>query len=138
MKIDNAFMKGLEIREEELIYFPNGIIGFENLKKFLLVSNDSFQPFNFLVSSEQKEIAIPVINPFLLIKEYHKNLPGEFTRELGDLKNGFEVFCVVNPKNTEGSPTLNLKGPILIDYLKKHGKQIILTADILTVTYPLS
>ena len=138
MKIENDFLDGKMVDEEEILYFPNGIIGFENLKKFVLVNTITYKPFSFLVSLDQEDFSIPVVNPFMLIDEYQKNIPAEFSNELEEYNNGFHVFCVVNLKGENGGPTLNLKGPIIIDHLKKTGKQVILTADILTVTFPLN
>ena len=37
MKIENDYLSGKQVNEEEIFYFPNGIIGFENFKKFVLV-----------------------------------------------------------------------------------------------------
>jgi flagellar assembly factor FliW len=138
MKIENDNLNGKQVDEEEIFYFPNGIIGFENFKKFVLVNTATYKPFSFLISLDQKDFSIPVVNPFMLIEEYQKNLPQEFSQELKDYIGGFQIFCVVNLKGENGGPTLNLKGPIIIDYLKKIGKQVVLTADILTVTYPLN
>jgi len=138
MKIENDYLDGKMVDEEEIFYFPNGIIGFENLKKFVLVNTPNYKPFSFLVSLDQEDFSIPVVNPFMLIDEYQKNLPAEFSNELKEYDIECQVFCVVNLKGENGGPTLNLKGPIIIDLLKKTGKQVILTADILTVTYPLN
>jgi len=138
MVIENLFIGDKEISEQEIIYFPNGIIGFENYTKFIIAENPNFRPFNWLISLDQKDFALPMVNPFLLIKQYRMEFPEELTRELKNNGNHSEVFCVVSLKGEHGGTTLNLKGPILIDYLKKRGKQIILKADILSISYPLN
>jgi flagellar assembly factor FliW len=138
MLTENLFTGDKEISEQEIIYFPNGIIGFENYTKFIIVENPNFKPFSWLVSLQQQDFALPMVNPFLLIKEYQMQFPYELTRELKENGNHFEVFCIVSLNGENGSTTLNLKGPILIDYLNKRGKQIVLTADILSISYPLN
>jgi flagellar assembly factor FliW len=138
MKFVNQLIGEIEVSNEKVIDFPQGIIGFENHKKFAIVNNSSYKPFCWLISMDQDDFAIPVVNPFLLIREYNKKFPRELIEELKENVSNYEVLCVVNPKGNNGSVTLNLKGPILIDYLKQEGRQIILTAEILSVSYPLN
>jgi flagellar assembly factor FliW len=138
MKFVNQLIGEIEVSNEKVIDFPHGIIGFENHKKFAIVNNTNYKPFCWLISLDQNDFAIPVVNPFLLIREYHKQFPRELSEELKENESNYEVLCVVNPKGSNGSVTLNLKGPILIDYIKQEGRQIILTAEILSVSYPLN
>lgn len=138
MRLNNHLIGQLDILEEEIINFPEGIIGFENLKKFAVVNNINFKPFCWLISMDKSNLAVPVVNPFLLINEYHKKFPEELIKELKDNNSLYEVFCVVTFTGEDGTVTLNLKGPILIDYVKREGKQVILSSEILSVTYPLN
>jgi flagellar assembly factor FliW len=138
MRVDVKPIGEVEILDNEIIHFPGGIIGFEHLKNFAIVNDHNFRPFCWLISTERSELAIPVVNPFLLMKEYQKKFPRELMNELHENNSQYEVFCVVTLKGTSGTATLNLKGPILIDYFKKVGKQIILLADMLPVNYPLN
>ena len=138
MLAENHFAGDKEISEQEIIYFPNGIIGFENYTKYIIVENPNFKPFSWLVSLEREDFALPMVNPFLLIKEYQMQFPSELTCELQENGNHFEVFCIVSLNGEHGGTTLNLKGPILVDYLAKRGRQIVLTADILSISYPLN
>lgn len=138
MLIENLLIGDKKISDQEILHFPNGIIGFENYTKFIIVENLNYKPFSWLISLDQKDFALPVVNPFLLIREYQMEFPVELTHELQKNGNHFEVFCIVSLKGEHGGATLNLKGPILIDYMKKRGKQIVLNADILSITYPLN
>ena len=138
MLVENLFIGDKKISEQEIIHFPYGLIGFENYTKFIVVHNPNFKPFCWLISLEQQDLAIPIVNPFLLIKEYRMQFPIELTQELKENCNQCEVFCIVSARGEQGGVTLNLKGPILIDYLKKEGRQVILSSDILSISYPLN
>jgi len=138
MLIENLFIGDKKISDQEIIHFPNGIIGFENYTKFIISENPNFKPFSWLISLDQEDFALPLVNPFLLIREYQMQFPTELTRELKENGNHFEVFCIVSLQGEHGGATLNLKGPILIDHMNKRGKQIVLNADILSITYPLN
>jgi flagellar assembly factor FliW len=138
MQTENLDIGDKKFSEQDIIHFPNGIIGFENYTKFIIVDNPRFKPFSWLISLDQKDFALPMVNPFLLIKEYQMNFPAELSSELQGSGNHFEVFCIVSFNREHGGTTLNLKGPILIDYMERSGRQVVLTSDILSISYPLN
>ncbi len=138
MKLNNHLIGQMEILEDQIIDFPKGIIGFETHRKFAIVNNLNFKPFCWLISIEQNNFAVPVVNPFQLINEYQKKFPEDLIKELKENNSNYEVFCVVSQTGEDGAVTLNLKGPILIDYNRKEGRQVILSSDILSVTHPLN
>jgi len=128
MKLVTQQFGELEVSEEQIIHFPNGIIGFEDCKKFVIINDEDFEPFRWLISLDKKEFGFPILNPFLIL----------LAKKLQSEDVPLEVFCVVTLKGENNNVTINLKGPILIDYEKKEGKQIILTSDELSVSYPIS
>ncbi|GAB4380494.1 MAG: flagellar assembly protein FliW [Calditrichia bacterium] len=128
----------LDVSEEQVIHFPKGIIGFENCKNFVLIDDEDFEPFRWLISLDRKEFGFPVLDPFLIIENYEKEFPPSIAKEFKDENTLIGVFCVVTLKGEQGKVTINLKGPILIDYETREGKQIILTSDELSVSHPIS
>lgn len=138
MKMENHILGDIDIMEDEILFFPNGIFGFEDYKRFVIMPDKDHSPFCWLLSLDEKNFGIPLVNPYSLVKEFKKEFPSALTEELKDSNTKYEVFCVVNLHGSDGSATVNLKGPILVDFINKVGKQIILTADILSITYPLN
>jgi len=138
MKLVTQQFGELEVSEEQIIHFPNGIIGFEDCKKFVIINDEDFEPFRWLISLDKKEFGFPILNPFLILDDYKKEFPPSLAKKLQSEDVPLEVFCVVTLKGENNNVTINLKGPILIDYEKKEGKQIILTSDELSVSYPIS
>ena len=61
MKISTYQFGEIEFNEDSVINFSSGILGFETLKKFLLIQTDEGL-FNWLNSVEQPEIAFPLIS----------------------------------------------------------------------------
>src|SRR5882724_5704153 len=45
---------------EDVIRFPQGIPGFEQLQQFLLLARDEYAPFIFLAALERPEVALPL------------------------------------------------------------------------------
>lgn len=71
----------LEVSEENIIFFEEGIPAFENLKKFVIVKEDQ-SPFYWLQSVEDKDIAFVIINPFEIKPDYEFDLPDEIVNKL--------------------------------------------------------
>lgn len=138
MKVVTRQFGELEVSEEQVIHFPKGIIGFEDCKNFIIVNDEDFEPFRWLISLDRKEIGFPVLDPFLVTKDYIKEIPRKVVKELRHEQALMDVFCIVTLKAEGGGVTMNLKGPILIDYNKREGKQIILTSEDLSVSHPIS
>ena len=127
----------LEIPESEIIYFPKGIIGFEKYKKFYLFKHKDFQPFYWLISVENPALHLPVIDPMESVEE---DLQDVLLKQLQNkLRNDadIEIVSIVNINSAQGSVTVNLKGPILIDYSLQYGEQLVLEDDRLKVDVKL-
>ena len=118
----------LEIEEEKIIKFERGIPGFENLREFVVVEKEESYPIMWLVSLDSPDVAIPVIDPWLVRIDYSVDIDEETIRELEiegmeDLRIlSVLVIPVGNPKEM----TINLMAPIIINKRTGKGKQIIM------------
>lgn len=137
MKIETKKFGILDIDETSVIHFPKGLIGFENCHRFALIKNEDFDPFCWLVSLDEKELSLPILNPNLVNPDFDTAL----SKNLMDhrfIRNGFNnVFCVVNIDGKLGRFTINLKSPILVNFEEQMGKQFILDTDELMVDQPV-
>ncbi len=138
MKVVTLQFGELEVAEEQIIRFPKGIIGFEECHEFVIIADEEYDPFRWLISLDREEIGFPILDPFLVKPDYLKEFPASIVRELESENTVMDVFCVVTLKGEGGKVTLNLKGPIIVDYLKGEGRQIILPSEELSVSYPLT
>ncbi|MGB9812186.1 MAG: flagellar assembly protein FliW [Thermovenabulum sp.] len=126
MKIETKFFGEIEIEEEKIINFPNGIIGFEDLKRFVLIDHPGSDIIKWLQSVEEKDFALPIIDPLSFFPEYEpiinesdlKNL------ELSSIEDAVILCILTVPKDLE-STTVNLKAPIVLNPLNRIGDQLI-------------
>ncbi|MCK5076609.1 MAG: flagellar assembly protein FliW [Calditrichia bacterium] len=131
----------IEIDEEKIIDFKDGLIGFDECKKFVVISEEDLEPFQWLICIDEgnEEIGFPLLPPFLFVQDYMNNLPKELQKEFEkDKDNPLNIFGVITIKGNNDEMTMNLRGPILIDAVKKEGRQIILTSESLPVDFPLT
>src|SRR4030095_13846683 len=123
---------------ERLIQFDEGLIGFYDCKNFMLVEREDIAPFLWLQSTERQDVGFLVIDPGLVMHDYKAVIPHREWESLGI--NGpdsgrVRVTCSVGERTA--SSTGNLQAPLLVNYQRNVGKQIILTESGLTSRHPL-
>ncbi len=110
----------ITVESKHIFYFENGLLGFENLKEFVLISEEETVPFKWLISLETPEIGFPLLSPWHINLEYE---PGkEFDIET-------EVMFVVITLGGKKGMTANMKAPVILNVVDQAGKQIILPMD---------
>lgn len=127
MKYNTSFGE-IEIDEQKILDFPEGLLGFQDEKQFLIINNeDEENPFQWLQSLRQADLAFVIINPFLIYPDYDIKISKTVINRLGieDEKDVAIYSIVVVPEKMEDM-TANLLGPIVININKRIGKQIIL------------
>jgi flagellar assembly factor FliW len=117
----------LEVEENRVIHFPEGLLGFPERKKFIMLDHKPDSPFCWLQALDAPGLAFVLTNPFLVKKDYLQNLSKEeevyFQGNGGDLI----VFALVTiPPGRAEEMTVNLLGPLVIDVGTRTGRQVIL------------
>ena len=127
-----------EAPAECVIQMPLGLLGFEQHKRFALLSNPAEDPFLWLQGLDEPKPAFLVISPFVVLPSYEPEIPEEDARFLGLQKQADSlVFNIVTVRGP-GSATVNLKGPILLNRHTLLAKQVIpLNAPDFSVACPL-
>ncbi|MBM4054186.1 MAG: flagellar assembly protein FliW [Planctomycetes bacterium] len=137
-KLKTEKLGELSYNKEDVIRFEDGIVGYEELKQFVLINFPDCRPFEWLVSVDNPIVAFPVINPMPLFTDYN---PLKAIKDVSALgvkdKKKIETFCIVNVGEDTSNVTINLKGPILVNMENNKGKQFVLTEDFYTLHYPL-
>lgn len=128
MKLYASSFGEIEINEEDILTFPEGIPGFEDSKRYIIINNpDEQNPFDWLQSVDNGDLAFVIINPFFVKPDYDIVIPQSALEKL-KIKDESDVALysiVVVPEKLEDM-TVNLTGPIVINVREKLGKQIIL------------
>lgn len=127
MKFMNRQFGELEVEEQHVLHFPEGIIGFEEYRKFLIVHDEDSEPFRWLVSLEDAELSFPLLDPTLLMPDYSIGL---------GVKEGTNIFVIATLNENVEESTLNLRSPLVIDETRR-GRQVVLEDDSLELQFPL-
>lgn len=122
--------------QEEVIIFPQGLIGFEANRHWLIVPDPENSDVAWLQSISQPQVALPLISPRKFAPQYKVNVPN---RQLAPLKlRSTDRVYVLNVVSKSGKTlTANLRSPIVINLSKRLGCQVI-TSDPLPLALPIS
>lgn len=118
----------VEIDENAIIEFVEGIPGFDDTKRFVILSDhDSDVPFKWLQAVDETYPALAIISPFEIKSDYEFDIDNT-TIELLDIKNteDIAVYSVVVIPEEISKMTANLKAPIIINAANNKGCQMIM------------
>lgn len=125
-------------RDEDVILFDEGLVGFASCKRFVLTENETLSPFRVLRCADQPEIGFLVLDPRTVVKNYNRSIPAESWRSIGVTEAADQLSLVVAIiGDTPQDSTANLQAPLLINYKEMMGRQLILTGSRYSVTQPL-
>ena len=89
LTIINSQLGSIQVDTDKVINFPDGLIGFEDLKNFVIIDFEEFEPFQWLLSMDDTEITFPIISPILVVQDYD---PIEWENHLENYQLIFVVF----------------------------------------------
>jgi flagellar assembly factor FliW len=127
MNINTKYHGEIEVNEGSLLSFEQGIPGFAEEKKFVLLPLPENDWFHILQSVSTPQLGFVVTDPFLFTKEYDFELDqgSVETLELTNEKN-VKVLTILTMRETLTESTANLQAPIIINLANNNAKQVIL------------
>ena len=138
MKIKTTRFGELEVDKKDIIEFSEGLLGFENLKKFFIVDPGDQTLILWLQSIDDAGTAFPIIEPKIFQPNYMvKLLPVELNSlSLENLQNASVYTVLTIPQNVTDM-SANLKAPIIINNKSKMARQIVLQDSKLEVRFKM-
>jgi len=128
----------IDIPKEDVISFPEGIYGFEDQTEYVLLKNPINDWLMHLQSIEQADPRFLLIDPFMFFDDYRPDLPDSALAQLGvKSEEMLSYFCVAVIPDDPSKMTINLKSPVVINFNKRIGAQIILENSDYSVRTPL-
>lgn len=127
MQVETLNFGQLNVRDEDIITFKQGLPGFEPLHRWMIVNPDPDLPFSYLQSLDQGEIALIMTDPFNFYPDYELKLTEDVQSELLiEQSSDVLVWSIVSIQDDILTASINLLAPVVINLVHKIGKQIIL------------
>lgn len=138
MRISTTRFGDISIDETRIIQMKEGILGFEHLGKYVLLTQDGKTPFCWFQSVEDGSVAFVVINSLAVKPDYEPVVSNDEAKLLEITSPEDAVlFSVVTIRSDPFNVTANLRAPIVINAKKILAKQIILVDSDYSVQHPI-
>lgn len=140
MNIETRLFGNIEIDVNKIINFQDGIIGYENLKQFMIIhdSENEHSKILWLQSLDEGSIAFPVIDPLVVKPDYNPTVEDELFKSIGEIvNNDILVLTTLTVPNDITKLTTNLRAPVIINPVTMKGCQIIVDNENYLVRYPI-
>ncbi len=127
MVVQTSRFGAVSLTAEDILEFPEGILGFANLKKFVLLDDPNDEIFAWLQSCEVPGIAFPILEPELFVQNYHVVLTKHDMEALSMSPNdSTRYFAIITIPDDATLMTANLKAPVVINIDKRVARQCVL------------
>ncbi len=138
MELETRYFGKIEINENEIVHFPQGLPGFMDKKDYYLMAYDEELPFFVMQSIDEQELAFITIPPWHIFKNYEFELSDQ-VQELLEIKSSDDVLVLVigTIPGKVSEMTVNLAAPLVINHRKRLGKQLILDREDYPVRQPV-
>jgi len=138
VKVKTTRFGELEVNANDIVTLPDGLLGFEQLKKYFVVDPGDSTLILWLQSIDQEKVAFPILEPKIFKPDYiAKLLPADLNGlELDSLQTA-KVYSILTIPTSVTEMSANLKAPIIINSNKKIGKQIVLQDSKLSVKHEM-
>ncbi len=127
----------IQATEADLIRMPEGLVGFRSLTLFVEWPDPEVAGLAWLQSVTAPDVAFGLVPPPLAVSDYKVEIrPGDLAAlELEDERSAM-VYVILN-RGEGGGLTVNLQGPLVINPVRRLGRQLVLTSSRYAVRYPL-
>lgn len=121
----------IEVAESEVLYLPEGLLGFQSLTRYTLIKAPEQEPFLWLQSLEDANLAFVVVDPFIFFPGFDIQVKAHelSTIRLRDVSQATVLTIVTIPQDKPMDLTTNLRGPLVLNIEEKLGKQLVLIDD---------
>ncbi len=117
----------IEIQEEHLIHFSDGIIGFSMLKDYVLIESPQMPLLLWLQSVDAADIAFPVTEPYFFRRDYKAPMTDADKCCLNYVEGDvLKFFVIMTVPHDMTRMTVNMKAPLVVDIAKARGTQLVL------------
>jgi len=138
VKVSTTRFGELEVNKKDIISFDEGLLGFEQLKKFFVVDPGDQTLILWLQSIDDASTAFPIIEPKIFMPDYSiKLLPAELNSLQLTGLNDASVYTILTIPQTVTEMSANLKAPVIINNQTKSARQIVLQDSKLEVRHPM-
>lgn len=113
----------LEVSKDKVIQFPNGLIGFSDIKRYILMDYKDTN-LKWLQAIDNPDVAFIVMPPYEIFPEFTVKLDNA-ARNLLEVDKEDDLVMLTVLRVDGENVTANLQGPLIINSINRKGMQIV-------------
>ena len=138
MKINTTRFGELNVPMECIIRFVSSLAGFPRHKRFALFPYEENSPFYILQSVSNANLTFVMVDPYRFFNGYVFDLDDDLAAELGlSAENPPGVYALATLHDKLDDATVNLLGPVLVNWANRTAAQLTLQNSSFAVRQPL-
>lgn len=126
LTLEHPNLGSITYNEADRLECPSGLLGFPSLHHFFIHELNEVKPFQYLLSEDNTDLALLVVDPKLLYPDYQLRISRE---ALSDLNMGESdataVKVIASLNQNPADSTLNFKGPLVFNFTKGVFQQVV-------------
>lgn len=119
-----------------IVTMSDGLPGFEQCRRFIVVASDALQPFTCLQSLDEPQPSFLTLDPRQVVADYSATL-GDGDRARLEAIDGDDVLWLAIVRVESDAATINLRAPVTINARTMRGIQVIPTDSPYSTVHPL-
>jgi flagellar assembly factor FliW len=138
-KVNTLRFGEIEVEEEKVVHFEDGIPAFEDEHEFLIIPYDDESPYVFLQSITTPDLAFLMTMPFVFFPEYEFELDDDSQNKLGiKSQEDMLIYTLLTiPGGKVADMTANLMAPVVLNQNTMQARQIVLDKSRYTTKHRL-
>lgn len=138
-KVNTLRFGEIEIDEEKIVHFEDGIPAFEDEHEFVIIPYDDESPYVFLQSLTTPDLAFLMTMPFVFFPEYEFELDDETQAKLGiEEQEEMLIYSLLTiPGGKVSEMTANLMAPVIVNTSNMQARQLVLDKSRYTTKHRL-
>jgi flagellar assembly factor FliW len=127
------------VREQKRLHFPSGLLGFEDVKDYVILDDDEGIPLRWLQAVDEPDLAFVIMDPFLVMPTYDVKIDEATLCELNvdDPSNLVLLVLVTIPHDRPTDLTANMQGPLVVNRETQWAKQLVLSNSAYHTRHPI-
>jgi len=136
MELQTKLFGQIKVDTARVIEMQRPILGFERLRRYVLLIREEKTPFGWLQSVEDAAVAFVVVNPFVVKGDYQPVLSDEVQGILGvERAEDVALLSIVTIRSEPLEVSVNLRAPIAINVRNMTALQTVLEDEAYPVRY---
>ncbi len=138
MVVNTTRFGPIEISNDDILTFSEGLLGFNDLGQFVLLDDPNDEIFAWLQSCDEPSIAFPVLEPELFEENYALQMTKSDLQSLEATdETSLRSFCIITIPEDPARMTANLKAPVVVNIAKRIARQCVLQNNKLEIREPI-